>query len=199
MVTNWCIEIKSSINNVCSVKIVHIYDARSLGMTVFQFLARQRGFVKDFILTARNQTRMSFDAGDQSMGIAGNGKSGERPESCGHRIRINFHGTLESNDSLWIAYLQQLIGPIASVNSFIVGQTSFTVLLMRFTISTFNVARRAFMTVRINAKGIFTSRSGMSRWIKFPVATFYCPIVIAMIVNGSFSVEQQTIFTGFQC
>lgn len=154
--------------------------ALSLVVIVLRLLARERRLVEQRVLAARDQTRMSLDAGDQMMGVAGDGETRERPESGGQRVRVHLGGTRETNDgcsqhrayvifhcsymqcclffTFWVADLQQLIGPVASVNAFVVGQTGLAVMLMGLSEGALDVAGRALVAVWVDAEQILAGR-----------------------------------------
>lgn len=73
-------------------------------------------------------------------------------------FRLNAIMTFEKEITFWIANVQQLIRPIATVNAFVVSQTGVTLLLMRLTERTFQIWGRAFRTVRIDTECILTAR-----------------------------------------
>lgn len=169
--------------------------------------------IKHLILTAANQTRMSINACDQTVAIPGNGESRERPESSFTAFRTHRSGTLETDNSwkdyfvlfnaflanllinltLWIADLQQLIRPVASMNAFVIHQSRFTRTLMWHSERTLQEASRALVTVRVDSKGKLTAGRGEGHLIVFPSATIHRPVVVAMIVHGAFAIEQETV------
>jgi len=75
---------------------------------VLRLLAGQRVLVEDLVLAAADQARMSLDAGDQAVAVAGDREAGEGPEAGGHRVRVHLGGALEADDS-WIVQRKGLI------------------------------------------------------------------------------------------
>lgn len=61
--------------------------------------AGQGVLIKDLVLAATDQTRMSLHASDQSVAVSGDRESGERPEGSFAALGGNRGGTLEANDS----------------------------------------------------------------------------------------------------
>lgn len=141
---------------------------------------------------------MTFHARDQMMWITGHRKARKGPETSCHRVRIHFVRARKSNDRLRITDLQQLIRPIASMDTFIIRQASFAVLLMRYTVRTLYIASRTVWTVRIDAEQVFTAGRRQRCRIVRTMAALYCPIVVTVIVNGTLAIEQQTILALFQ-
>lgn len=165
---------------------------------ILRLFARQRRLVEQLMLTARNQTRMPIDARDQTMRIVGHSETRERPETRRHRMRIHLGRAREAHHRVGIANVQQLIGPIAAVDALVVGQTRLAVLLMRNAVGALDEAGGALRTVRIDAELVFAA--GRRDWcrIVFALAAIDRPVVVAVIVNGTFAVEQQSVFARFQ-
>lgn len=60
--------------------------------------------------------------------------------------------------TFWVANVEQLIGPVAAMDAFIISQTSIALLLMWFTVCTFQVAGGTVTALWIDTEGIFTAR-----------------------------------------
>lgn len=69
-----------------------------LVFVLLRLFARQCGLVEQRIFAARDQTWMSFDAGDQMVWVASNREPGEGPESGSQRVWIDLVGACETND-----------------------------------------------------------------------------------------------------
>lgn len=80
------------------------------------------------------------------------------------RFRLGSCDKRQFKFTFWIANVEQLIRPIASVDTFIVCQTSIAMMLWRFTVRALQIGRRAFGTVRIDAERVFAA--GRRNWCR---------------------------------
>lgn len=71
---------------------------------------------------------------------------------------------------------------------------------MWFTVSTLVVGGGTRVAIWVDAKQIFATgrRDGGLIGDELAVATIDGPVIVAVVVDGTFSVEQQSIFTRFQ-
>lgn len=166
---NWCIFllftiwakcIRGSIVAFVWVSLVGGFELYRKQKYCLWFFTGQCVWIEECLFTTRDETWMTIDTGDQTMWIALYGKTWEWPETGGNRMWVNFRWAREANDSLWIACVQQLIGPVAAVDTLIVGKTRFAWFLMWLTTGTFDIIGGAFVAFRIDAVQIFTARCG---------------------------------------
>lgn len=162
------------------------------------FLARQSVLIEDLVLSAADETWVSLNAGDQAVAVSGDGESGEWPE--GGFTALGTHGgrALESNHSLWVASLQELVGPVASMDTLIVDESRLTRGLNGLTESTLQEGRGALVTHRVDSESVLASRGGEGHLVVLPLSTVHGPVVVAMIVHSAMAIEQETVLTLLQ-
>jgi len=188
-------------NKICNRKIIYKWKQRKRKCTSQEsrnsiILASQSAFVEKFIFSARNQSRMSFVAEEETVTITGDCETGIWPKTSGWSVNLSW--ALETDNRLWVAFLQQQIGPLASVDFLIVDQTLGARELMWNSELAFNVACRAIRTVLVDSELIFTARCWDGSWIMFTLSAIDGPIVVAMIVDRSFAIEQQSVLACLQ-
>lgn len=83
-------------------------------------LAGECVLVEDLIFAAADQPGMALYARDQPVTVTGHGESREWPEDGLAALRRYGSGTLEADHGLWIADLEQLIGPVAAMDTLVV-------------------------------------------------------------------------------
>lgn len=160
-------------------------------------LAGEVGLIEDLAFSTGDQTRMAIDAGDQTMTISGHWESWERPELGSDTVGWHLRWTLESNNSFRVALFDQEIGPVASMDTFVVDKASIAFLGMGLPMGTLNVMGRALVAVWINSKLVFASRSTDWSQICFTFSTLNSPVVVAMVMGSALSVEEKTILALF--
>lgn len=86
------------------------------------------------------------------------------------------------------------------MNSVVVHQTGITVFRVWFTVGTLVVGGGARVAVRVDSEQIFATGSGEGGLVgdELAVAAIDGPVVVAVVVDGTLSIEQQTILTRFQ-
>lgn len=108
---------------------------------------------------------MAVVAQEQRMWIVGHGEAGERPEAGGRRVRVDLRGALEADDGLWVALLEEHVGPVASVDSLVVDQALGARVLARLSIFALDVAGGALVVVLVDAKLVFAA--GCRQWSRW--------------------------------
>lgn len=175
----------------------------------FMVNASQRAFIKNLIFSTRDKTWMSFNTSDQSFAISRNWETWERPETGSQTVRGYFGWTFETNDSFWVASFQELIRPVASMNTVIISQTRFTFAWDRFSISTLDIGGWAFLGDWVKSELVFASfgryrgcwkmvfiwivvlsKNECQLTIVCSWSAIYSPVVVAVVVNGTFTIEK---------
>lgn len=95
--------------------------------------------------------------------------------------------------TLGVAELQQLIGPVASVDSFVVDQAGLTRSLMGGSVFAFQEAGGALVAVRVDSESELASRRGEGNLVVFAGSAFNGPVVVAVVVHVSFAIEKQAV------
>lgn len=87
-----------------------------------------------------------------------------------------------------------MIGPIAAVDAFIVGQSRLARGLVWDAVLAFQEAGGALVTVRVNAEGKLAAWSRERNLVVFASPAVDGPVVVAVVVDGAFAVEQEAVF-----
>lgn len=123
----------------------------------FKIFASQCALVEDFILAAGNQSWMTFVAKEEAVWISGNGKAWERPKTGSRRSWVDLGWAFKTDYRFGVARLQQHIGPVASVNFFVVDQTLGAGKLVGDSVLALDVTGGALWAVFVYSKLIFTA------------------------------------------
>lgn len=105
--------------------------------------------------------------------------------------------TFKAYYSLRVAEGDELVRPDARVSLGIVDQTWVAGGLMWFAINAFDITGATAVAVRIHTELILATWTTNRRIIGFAVAAIDSPIIIAMIVDSTVSVEQKSVFAIF--
>lgn len=100
--------------------------------------------------------------------------------------------------TLGVAKLQQLIGPVTSVDSLIVYQAGLTGGLMGRSVFAFQEAGGALVAVRIDSESELATWRGEGNLVVLAGSAINGPVVVAVVVHVSFAVEEQTILALLQ-
>jgi hypothetical protein len=79
----------------------------------FRVFTSQAVFIDNLALSARGETRISIDTGDESTTISWQGESGIRPELVGQSVRLNFIRASIADNLFRIALIKEEVGPVA--------------------------------------------------------------------------------------
>lgn len=146
-------------------KIIYKWEMGKEGRSkLFSIFACQSALVEEFFFAACNQTWMTFSAEEETVGVSGNGKAWEWPEAGCHWFWINLGWALEADDGIGVALFEQEIGPVASVDSFVVDQTLGAGKLVGDSVFALDVAGGAFGAVFVDAEFVFTAGRWFSEW-----------------------------------
>lgn len=134
------------------------------------------------------------------MAISGHGISWVRPETVVDRVLRDGGRALESNHGLWVAVLQGLVGPLASVDTVIVDESGIAMLLVWFTVRALQVRGRASVAIGVDSELVLAGRSRQRSLVggELTRTAIDGPIVVAVVMDGTLAVKQQTIFARFQ-
>lgn len=168
--------------------------------SVFRIFAGQRLFVEHLSVTAGDQAWVVINAGNETVAISGHGESRVRPETVVDRVLRDRRRALESNNGLWAAVIWRLVGPLAAVDAMIVDESGVAMFLVRFTVGALDVRGGARVAVGVDSKLVLAGRSGQRSLVggELARATVYGPVVVAVVVDGTLSIEQQTVFARLQ-
>lgn len=167
---------------------------------IFRIFTGQRFFVEYLAITAGNQTWVVIDASDQSVTISGNGVPWVRPETVVDRVLGDGGRALESNNGLWVAVFKRLVWPLASVDTVIIDESGIAMFLVWFTVGALDVCGRAGVAIGVDSELVLARRSRQRSLVggEFARTAIDGPVVVAMVVDSTLSIEQQTIFARFQ-
>jgi len=132
---------------------------------------------------------MSVHTGDQSTAIVRHGESRIGPELGGRAVGGQLVRTLESHYSLGVAVGDELVRPDARVSLGIVDQARVAVSLMWITVDTLDVTGTATVAFRIHTELVLAAWAADRRVVGLAMAAIDGPIIIAMIMDGTVSVE----------
>lgn len=168
--------------------------------SVFRIFAGQRLFVEHLAVSAGDQTWVVINAGNETVAISGHGESRVRPETVVDRVLRDRLRTLESNNGLWAALIWRLVRPLAAVDGMVVDESGVAMFLVRLTVGALDVRGGARVTVGVDSELVLAGRSGQRSLVGGELArtTVYGPVVVAMVVDGTLSIEQQTVFARLQ-
>lgn len=102
---------------------------------------------------------MAVRAEEEAVGIGGVGVTRERPETSGDGVRVNAGRAFEADDSFWVAFIEQEIGPVAAVDLFVVNESLCARQEVWHSELALDVAGRTFGTFFVDSELIFASRS----------------------------------------
>lgn len=168
--------------------------------SVFRVFAGQRLFVEHLSVSAGDQTWVVINAGNETVAISGHGESRIRPETVVDRVLRDRLRALESNNGLWAALIWRLVGPLAAVDGVIVDESGVAMFLVRLTVGALDVRGGARVAVGVDSELVLAGRSGQRSLVGGELArtTVYGPVVVAVVVDGTLSIEQQTVFARLQ-
>ena len=101
--------------------------------------------------------------------------------------------TLEAHYRLGVAEGDELVGPDARVSLGVVDQTRVAVGLMLLAVDALDVTGATAVTVRVHAELILATRTADRRVVGLAIAALNSPIIIAVIVDSTVSVEQKSV------
>lgn len=168
--------------------------------SIFRIFASQRLFVEHLSVTAGDQTWVVINAGNQTVAISGYGISRVRPETVVDRVLRHGVRALESNDGLRATLVRRLVGPLASVDMVVVNESGVAVFLVGFSVGALDVRGRANLAIGIDSEQVQAAR-GRHRILvgdKLARTAVDGPVVVAVVMDGTLSVKQQTVFARFQ-
>lgn len=168
--------------------------------SVFRIFAGQRLFVEHLSVSAGDQTWVVINAGNETVAISGHGESRVRPETVVDRVLRDRLRALESNNGLWAALIWRLVRPLAAVDGMVVDESGVAMFLVRLTVGALDVRGGARVAVGVDSELVLAGRSGQRSLVGGELArtTVYGPVVVAMVVDGTLSIEQQTVFARLQ-
>lgn len=168
--------------------------------SVFRIFAGQRLFVEHLSVSAGDQTWVVINAGNETVAISGHGESRVRPETVVDRVLRDRLRALESNNGLWAALIWRLVRPLAAVDGMVVDESGVAMFLVRLTVGALDVRGGARVAVGVDSELILAGRSGQRSLVGGELArtTVYGPVVVAVVVDGTLSIEQQTVFARLQ-
>lgn len=168
--------------------------------SVFRIFAGQRLFIEHLSVSAGDQTWVVINAGNETVAISGHGESRVRPETVVDRVLRDRLRALESNNGLWAALIWRLVRPLAAVDGMVVDESGVAMFLVRLTVGALNVRGGARVAVGVDSELVLAGRSGQRSLVGGELArtTVYGPVVVAMVVDGTLSIEQQTVFARLQ-
>lgn len=168
--------------------------------SVFRIFAGQRLFVEHLSVSAGDQTWVVINAGNETVAISGHGESRVRPETVVDRVLRDRLRALESNNGLWAALIWRLVRPLAAVDGMVVDESGVAMFLVRLTVGALNVRGGARVAVGVDSELVLAGRSGQRSLVGGELArtTVYGPVVVAVVVDGTLSIEQQTVFARLQ-
>lgn len=168
--------------------------------SIFRIFASQRFFVEHLSVSAGDQTWVVINAGNQTVTISGHGISRVRPETVVDRVLRHGVRALESNDGFRATMVRRLVGPLASVDTVIVNESSVAVFLVGFSVSALVVSGRAGLAIGVDSEQILAARGRLGSLVggKLAWTAIDGPVVVAVVMDGTLSVKQQTVFARFQ-
>lgn len=137
-------------------------NERTRGADLFGFFgifAGQSAFVEQFVLATSDQSWVSVCAEEKAVWISGVGIPWERPEAGGCGVWVDTSWALEADDSFRVALVKQKVGPVASVDFFVVNQSLCAGQEVWNSELALDVAGGAFGTLFIDSELVFASRS----------------------------------------
>lgn len=126
----------------------------------FGIFAGQSAFIEQFVFAAGDQPWVTVCAEEKAVGVGGVGVTREWPEAGGCGVWVDAGWALEADDSLWVALLQQKVGPVAAVDLFVVNQSLRAGEEVWNAELALDVAGGAFGTFFIDSELVFAARSG---------------------------------------
>lgn len=126
---------------------------------LFGVFAGQSALIEQFVFAASDQSGMAVRAEEEAVGISRVGVTRERPESCGDGVRVNAGRAFEADDSFWVAFVEQEIGPVAAVDFFVVNKSLGAGQEVWHSELALDVAGRAFGAFFVDSELILASRS----------------------------------------
>lgn len=172
---------------------------------VLRIVAGQRVLIESTSVAAADETRIIVNTGNESSAIIGNSVTRERQELANERVGWQGRDVraTEPNDLFGIATnVEKEIGPVAGMRAVIVGQAFLASHFFGLAVSASIIENVALGRWLEKTEGVFTNGTWISSriWSQFvnAFAAVGGPVVIAKIVNGSGTVEQQTIFASLQ-
>lgn len=168
--------------------------------SIFRIFASQRLFVEHLSVTAGDQTWVVINAGDQTVAISGHGISRVGPETMVDRVLRDGRWALESNDGLRAAVVRGLVGPLASVDSVIVDQSGIAMFLVGLSVGALDVRGGTGVAILVDSKLVLAARGRQRSLIggKLARTAVDGPVVVAVVMDGTLSVKQQTVFARLQ-
>jgi len=159
--------------------------------------AGQSSVIDNLALSAGDKTRIAINAGDESSTVS-NGESGVGPELVGQGSGLNLIGTTETDDLFWVTLFQEEIRPVAGVGLVIVGESRLTWGLVWNSVGALDVRGMAGVGLWIESELVKTSWGGDGGDVSQTVVAMNGPVVIAVIMDSSFSIEHQPILTSLK-
>lgn len=155
--------------------------------------AAQADGVEELVVSACDESWVAFDAGDQPAAVARHRESREGPELSGSAVSRHLMRALEADYRLRVAVGQQLIGPDARVTLRIIGQTGVAVLFVRMSVSALDISRAAGVAIGVETELILAGGTAERGKVSLAIATVDGPVIVAVAVDGSMAVEEETV------
>jgi len=158
--------------------------------------ARESNFVEELSLVAAHATGIAVDANNERVAVVG-GEAREGQELPGERARGELVGALEVDDFFRVAPRGE-VGPIALVNTVIIGETLGAGHGSVDAEGTAVVERLALVGCGEDAKEILAAITSDFQDILDALSAVHSPVVVAVVVDRAFPVEEQAILTSLQ-